>query len=108
MNEFQGINDDTRSMISMQSNLTGFSRKSGVSMLDIDSIVSTGSKRAPGERGLKEAAQRRAQKAQMASIEANLTRISHTEDLSYSGGEAGKIDGITLARLIDECREEQE
>ena len=84
LREFAGMHDDTQSMISMQSNLTGFSRKSGVSMIDIDSIVSTGSRKAPGEKGLKAAAERRLQKAQMASIEANLKRIQESDDLTYS------------------------
>lgn len=48
----------------------------------------------------------------MASIEANLKRIKDSEDLSYAEnqeeGGTGQIDGITLARLVDECREEQE
>lgn len=70
------LNDDTRSVISMNSNLTGFSRKSGVSMLDLDSIVSFGElKKLPGERVMAENAKRRAEKAQLASIEANLKRI---------------------------------
>jgi hypothetical protein len=70
LNEFQGINDDTKSMISMQSNLTGFSRKSGVSMLNIESIISTDPKKGAyglpstsGDKSLKENAQRRMQKA---------------------------------------------
>ena len=45
LNEFQGLNDDTRSVISMQSNLTGFSRKSAVSMLNIDAIAALDSKK---------------------------------------------------------------
>jgi hypothetical protein len=70
------LNDDTRSVISMSSNLTGFSRKSGVSMIDLDSIVSIGElKKLPGERVMAENAKRRAEKAQLASIEANLKRI---------------------------------
>lgn len=61
----------------------------------------------------------------MVRIEAHLTRLQNTDDLSYSergtqqdesGSEFGTnnadgkqlIDQITLARLIDECREEQE
>lgn len=55
----------------------------------------------------------------MASIEANLKRIQESDDLSYSqrdgptdieaSTEDGKkLDPSTLARLIDECREEQE
>ena len=82
LNEFQGLNDDTRSMISMQSNLTGFSRKSAVSMLNIDAIVALDPKKGAyglpgtsGDKGLKAAAARRAEKAQMATIEANLKRL---------------------------------
>jgi hypothetical protein len=82
LNEFQGLNDDTRSVISMQSNLTGFSRKSAVSMLNIDAIVALDSKKGSyglpgtsGDKGLKAAAQRRTEKAQMAAIEANLKRL---------------------------------
>ena len=82
LNEFQGLNDDTRSMISMQSNLTGFSRKSAVSMLNIDAIVALDAKKGAyglpgtsGDKGLKAAAARRTEKAQMATIEANLKRL---------------------------------
>lgn len=57
-------------MISMQSNLTGFSRKSGVSMLNIDAIAALDSKKGSyglpgtrGDKGLKAAAQRRTEKA---------------------------------------------
>jgi len=120
LNEFQGLNDDTRSMISMQSNLTGFSRKSAVSMLNIDAIVALDAKKGAyglpgtsGDKGLKAAAARRTEKAQMATIEANLKRLQGTEDLSYAPGaetpaegESSQIDGATLARLVDECRDE--
>jgi len=115
-------------MISMQSNISAVSRKSGVSLLDMDSIVSLGGgasaagKGHPGNRGLRDAAERRMQKAQMARIEAHLTRLQATDDLSYSArpdhaqesgsqhnqDEGKLIDQVTLARLIDECREEQE
>jgi hypothetical protein len=45
----------------------------------------------------------------MAKIEAHLKRMQVTEDLSYSESESHtKMDEATLARLIDECREEQE
>lgn len=48
----------------------------------------------------------------MATIEANLKRIQESEDLSYNvnktEGDNAKIDEGTLARLIDECKEEQE
>jgi hypothetical protein len=48
----------------MVSNVSGMSRKSAVSLLDIGSITSIGSsKKLPGERGLREAAERRMQKA---------------------------------------------
>jgi hypothetical protein len=43
--------DDTRSMISMDSNLSGMSRKSNVSLLDMGSIMTAGtgaSKKLPG------------------------------------------------------------
>ena len=67
--------DDTRSMVSMQSNISSFSRKSGVSLINMESILSLGgasgvSKRLPGATGLKENAERRMQKAQMARIDA--------------------------------------
>ena len=52
--------DDSKSVMSMQSNVTGISRKSAVSLIDIDSITSIGtSKKLPGERGLRAAAERR-------------------------------------------------
>ena len=131
-NKLSGLNiqDDTRSQISMSSNISGLSRKSNVSLLDIGSIASIGtggSRKLPGERGLRQAAERRTQKAQMAQIDAHLRRMQDTEDLSYSdatqrGAEGhdtsvmsnvtadGKavIDELTLARLVDECRDEQE
>ena len=45
-------------------------------MIDLDSIVSIGElKKLPGERVMAENAKRRAEKAQLASIEANLKRI---------------------------------
>lgn len=58
----------------------------------------------------------------MTRIEAQLSRLQNTEDLSYTDRPANElsepstdntdgkqlIDQITLARLIDECREEQE
>ena len=84
-------------------------------MINIDSIISTDSKKgayllpsSSGDKGLKENAQRRMQKAQMAAIESNLKKLQNTEDLSYSEGGAAQIDGATLARLVDECKEEQE
>jgi hypothetical protein len=72
----------------------------------------------PGERRLREAAERRQQKAQMAMIENHLKKLQDTDDLSYSDVvkdkdleiaeqiKAGKklIDDVTLARLIDECK----
>lgn len=99
----------------MNSNLTGLSRKTGISLLDIDSITQTGAdgKKLPGDRGLQANAKRRQEKANMAAIEANLRRLQSSNDLSYSGLAEGvsstdpkKLDSITLARLIDECREE--
>ena len=71
-------------MISLSSNLTGFSRKSGVSMLNMESITSISQGKLPGERGLKAAAERRQEKAQMAQIDASLRRLHNTEDLSYT------------------------
>lgn len=74
--------DDQRSMVS---NVSGMSRKSAVSLLDIDSITSIGSsKKLPGERGLRQAAERRMQLAQMAQIDSHLKRLQGTDDLSYS------------------------
>ena len=112
--------------MSMQSNISAVSRKSGISLLDMGSVLSLGAgasatgKGQPGIRGLREAAERRMQKAQMARIEAHLDRLQSTDDLSYSARdqvqESGSqdhqdgrnlIDHVTLSRLIDECREEQ-
>jgi hypothetical protein len=128
-NQIKGLrDDDTRSMISMQSNISAVSRRSGVSLLDMDSIVSLGAgasgtgKARPGIGGLRDAAERRMQKAQMVRIEAHLTRLQSTDDLSYSArpdqvqesvsqdDQDGRklIDQVTLYRLIDECREEQD
>jgi hypothetical protein len=60
----------------MVSNVSGMSRKSAVSLLDIGSITSIGSsKKLPGERGLREAAERRMQKAQMTQIDSHLKRL---------------------------------
>jgi hypothetical protein len=68
--------DDNRSILSMGSNLTGFSRKSAVSMLNMDSITSNDlPKKMPGSKGLAENAKRRMEKAKMASIEMNLKKI---------------------------------
>lgn len=72
-----GRYDDTRSMISMSSNLTGLSRKTGISMLDVESISQMGAeqKKLPGDKGLHANAKRRMEKAQMAAIEANLRKL---------------------------------
>jgi hypothetical protein len=40
-------------MISSDSNISGLSRKSGASYLNINSIISNSSKKMPGEKGLK-------------------------------------------------------
>ena len=61
--------DDTRSMISAVTNASAVSRRSGVSLLDIGSIASAnpstigGTKKLPGERGLRANAERRMEKA---------------------------------------------
>ena len=48
-NNVRDFNDDTRSIMSMQSNITGISRKTAVSMLNMDSIISSNSqKKLPG------------------------------------------------------------
>jgi len=55
----------------------------------------------------------------MANIEMNLKKIQESKDLSYqmegsmdavsvAESTTDKLDSMTLARLIDECREEQE
>ena len=78
--------DENKSTMSFQSNLSGISR-SGLSMLDMGSITSgmTGkSGKLPGQKGLRDAAERRMQKAQMAKIEAHLQKLQNTDDLSYS------------------------
>ena len=76
LNALPGLNDDAKSFISMQSNITGLSRKSAVSLLDLESITSFGeNKKLPGESGLRQAANRRIEKAKMAKIEADLKRI---------------------------------
>lgn len=78
-------------------------------MLNMDSITSISSGKLPGERGLKAAAERRQEKAKMAQIDQSLRKLHNTDDLNYAGEESSKqIDSITLARLIDECKEEQE
>lgn len=123
--------DETRSVMSRDSNISTVSRKSTVSMIDMDSIASIAAqaKKMPGERGLRANADRRMQKAQMSLIDAQLRKLQHTEDLSYSSraahpnessdiqelttsrtDEKGRqlVDEVTLARLIDECKEEQE
>lgn len=120
LNQLPGNFDDQRSMISLGSNITGFSRKSALSMLNMDSIISFGDfKKMPGEKGLQQNAKRRMEKAQMANIEMNLKKIQESKDLSYqmegsmdavsvAESTTDKLDSMTLARLIDECREEQE
>lgn len=62
--KMRNFNDDTRSMISMSSNLTGLSRKTGISMLDVESISQMGEqKKMPGDKGLQANAKRRMEKA---------------------------------------------
>lgn len=53
--------DETRSVISRDSNISAVSRKSAVSLIDLDSIASIASqaKKLPGERGLRANAERR-------------------------------------------------
>lgn len=116
--------DDTKSMMSAMTNASAVSRRSGVSLLDIGSIASAnpssmgGTKKLPGERGLRANAERRLEKAQMTRIDAHLARLQNTEDLSYSEKAVELsarddqnrmlVDETTLLRLIDECRDEQE
>lgn len=72
--------------MSFQSNISGISR-SGLSMIDMGSITSgmTGkSGKLPGQKGLRDAAERRLEKAQMFKIEAHLKKLQDTDDLSYS------------------------
>lgn len=59
-------------MMSGASNFSAISRKSALSLIDMDSIASLASraKKLPGERGLRANAERRTEKAQMALIEA--------------------------------------
>jgi hypothetical protein len=69
-------------------------------MLNIDAIVALDAKKGSyglpgtsGDKGLKAAAQRRTEKAQMATIEANLKRLQNTEDLSYAPGAENQAEG---------------
>lgn len=59
------LNDDAQSIMSRDSNISAISRKSGLSLLDMDSITSIAGrgKKLPGERGLKANAERRMEKA---------------------------------------------
>jgi len=53
-------------MLSMDSNVSGISRRTNVSLINMDSIISGDSSQKrvlPGEKGLKQAAERRMQKA---------------------------------------------
>jgi len=50
---------ETQSLISMQSHLTGLSRKSSVSLLNLDSIISNADSKMPKDRGLLANAKRR-------------------------------------------------
>lgn len=75
----------------MTSNITGISRRSAVSLIDLDNITSGGishltnaARKMPGEKSLKANAERRMEKAQLTSIESHLKRLQNTEDLSYS------------------------
>ena len=104
---------DDRSTMSIQTSGTAMSRRSGVSMIDINSLVSGapsslgGMKKLPGESGLRANAERRLEKAQMAKIENHLRKLRETEDLSYSergysesqteDGKRAIIDDTTLA-----------
>ena len=76
--------DENKSTMSFQSNISGISR-SGLSMIDMGSITSgmTG-KSMPGQKGLRDAAERRLEKAQMFKIEAHLKKLQESDDLSYS------------------------
>ena len=124
--------DDSRSIMSLDSNISGVSRKSAVSLIDMSSLASlaSSSKKRPGDRGLRANAERRTQQAQMALIDVQLKKLQDTEDLSYASraaepsedadgaqrpmtgrtDENGRqlVDETTLARLLDECKEEQE
>jgi hypothetical protein len=57
----------------MTSNVTGISRRSKVSLIDIDTIISGGIsnqiKKMPGEKTLKANAERRLEKAKLSQIE---------------------------------------
>ena len=75
----------------MTSNITGISRRSAVSLIDLDNITSGGishltnaARKMPGEKSLRANAERRLEKAQLTSIESHLKRLQNTEDLSYS------------------------
>ena len=70
LNELNRRFDDQRSIISMKSNITGISRRSAVSLIDLDAITSGGishitnaAKKMPGEKTLKANAERRLEKA---------------------------------------------
>ena len=122
--------DDKQSMRSLP--MSTITRKSQVTMLT-HGTIKTGITNAvlPRDRKLREAAQERMLKAQMRDIEANLRRLTESDDLSYatpalkdgpqpnpsdSKGFQYKdlvqpkklIDNDTLQRLIEECREEDE
>ena len=71
---------DAQSVISMGSNISNYSRKSGLSMLDMGSILSIGgtskgSQKMPGIKSLRENAEKRQEKAQMMRIDAELARL---------------------------------
>ena len=81
---------DDRSQVSGVTSGTAMSRRSAVSLFDIQSLTSGapttlgGQKRLPGEGSLRKNAERRAEKAQMTKIEERLKRLRDTDDLSYS------------------------
>lgn len=72
--------------------MSTITRKSQVTMLTHGTYKTTGTSAAlPRDRKLREAAQDRMLKAQMREVEANLRKITETDDLSYAT--PSKVDG---------------
>lgn len=104
----QGRELDEQSQFSMP--VSGISRRSDFTMI----TLAQGAKqpKLPGDKSLKDKAEKRQTQARMMEIDRYLNQIRNTDDLSYGGG-GGKtqtsaeqvkhIDEETLLRLLDDC-----
>lgn len=98
--------------------VSGISRRSDFTTITLQQAGV--SKKLPGEKSLREKAEKRQQQARMMEIERHLKNIRQSDDLSYSENtqaidittvktEDNKklIDEDTLMRLLDDCKDEE-